>query len=34
MIPDMTEPEDDILPLLSGVYSDLEQAEEFFGESV
>lgn len=30
MIPDMTEPEEEILPLLSGVYRDLEQAKDFF----
>ena len=30
MIPDMTEPDDGIMPLLSGVYSDLSAAVEFF----
>lgn len=30
MIPDMTEPGEELLSLLSGVYRDLEQAEDFF----
>lgn len=30
MIPDMTQPDDEILPILSGVYSSLDEAADFF----
>lgn len=30
MIPDMTPPDDEILPMLSGVYDSLDEAAEFF----
>ena len=30
MIPDMTQPDEEIIPLLSAVYDDLEQAIAYF----
>jgi hypothetical protein len=30
MIPDMTPPDEEIMPMLSGVYDNLEDAVEFF----
>ncbi len=32
MIPDLTQPDDDIIPLLNGVYESLDKAIEFFGK--